>query len=90
MEIKIEWLKLSEKQLKAIFDYYAKEANTNIAHKIVSKIITQVDTLTHQPLLGQVEPLLRNRTKEYRYLVSENYKFITINRQNSKSGKIMI
>ena len=82
MEIKIEWLKLSEKQLKAIFDFYAKEANTTVAHKIINKIIKYVETLKHQPLSGQIEPLLKNRSKEYRYLVCDNYKILYFFNQN--------
>lgn len=82
MEIKIEWLKLSEKQLKAIFDFYAKEANTNVALKIIIKIIKYVETLKHQPLSGKIEPLLESRSKEYRYLVCGNYKIIYFFHQN--------
>ena len=58
MEIRIEWSELSERQLKDIFDYYALEASSGIARKIVNRIIDRISILEKNPFAGTKEELL--------------------------------
>jgi len=76
MEIKIKWSKLSETQLKDIFDYYSFVAGGSRAKKIINKIINRVSILENNPLAGQKEELLKDYLENFRYLVESNYKII--------------
>jgi toxin ParE1/3/4 len=76
MEIKIEWSKLSEVQLKDIYDYYSLEASPRIAKRIINKIVARVEILFKNPLAGAKEELLADYPEEFRYLVEGNYKII--------------
>jgi len=76
MELKIDWTDFAKKELKSIFDYYSKEANVDVARKLVLRITKETLKLKHQPLIGQKEDLLINNPKEIRYLIFKNYKII--------------
>lgn len=76
MEMRIEWSELAERQLKDIFDYYSYEVSTEIARKIIKRIIDKVSILESNPLAGAREELLNEYSGEYRYLVESNYKII--------------
>jgi len=65
MEIRIEWSGLSERQLKALFDYYTLEANSGIARKIVNRIIDRVSILENNPFAGTKEELLDQHPEGY-------------------------
>ncbi len=76
MDLTIIWLDTAVHKLEAIFDFYKITANVTIAEKIVSSIVDATLILSKQPNIGQVEPLLKNRKNQYRYLVFENFKII--------------
>ena len=76
MEIGIEWSALAERQLKDIYEYYALNASTLVAMRIVSKILKRVDILYKNPFSGSKEELLKEYPEDFRYLVESNYKII--------------
>ena len=76
MELKVFWTDTALIQLKDIFDYYKVEANVKLARKIADKIVNRTIQLERNPRSGQIEPFLKNRQFEYRYLVEGNYKII--------------
>ncbi|PIQ21811.1 MAG: plasmid stabilization protein [Cytophagales bacterium CG18_big_fil_WC_8_21_14_2_50_42_9] len=76
MDLKVLWTNTASRQLEDVFDYYKITANLTVARKIVKGIIAKSASLSKQPGKGQLEPLLADRHKEYRYLVEGNYKII--------------
>ena len=76
MELKIYWTDFSKKELRNIFEYYKEKANVSVARKLVVGITKEATKLKKQPNMGQQEEILNNSSKEYRYLVFENYKII--------------
>ena len=76
MELKVEWTDFAKGELKRIFLYYKIEVNITIAKKIISGIVDATLKLKTQPSIGQVEELLKNDTREFRYLVYQNFKII--------------
>lgn len=76
MEVKVLWTDSSLAQLQEIFDYYNLMASTSVASKIVKRIVKKSLLLESNPLIGVKEPLLADRTFEYRFIVVTNYKII--------------
>lgn len=76
MEIKILWSDSALTELEVIFDYYKAKASSDIARNLVKSIIQKTQILESNPFLGVKEPLLSERSFEYRYLVEKNYKII--------------
>ena len=76
MELAIYWTDFSKKELKKIFDYYKEKASLKVAKNIVIGITSEVSKLKYQPKIGQEEELLKNNSKEFRYLIYSNYKVI--------------
>lgn len=76
MELTIYWTNFSEKELKKIYEYYRAKAGVRIAKKLVEGIYDETLKLKTQPKIGQIEPLLKDRRQEFRYLVFKSYKII--------------
>ena len=76
MELEIYWTDFSKKELKNIFNYYKEKASLNVAKTLVIGITTEVKKLKKQPIIGQKEELLESDPRDFRYLVSTNYKII--------------
>ena len=78
MEItfKILWTDFAINQLKDIFDYHLIKASSNIAQKLIQKIIDATIILENNPKSGRKEDLLTARSKEFRFIVVKNYKII--------------
>lgn len=76
MALKIYWTDFSKSELHQIFDYYRQKAGTRVAIKLVEGIIYETLILSEQPLIGQIEELLTDRTEGFRFLVHKNYKII--------------
>jgi plasmid stabilization system protein ParE len=76
MELEIYWTDFSKKELKTIFDYYKEEASLNVARNLVLGITKEVAKLKKQPTIGQIEALLENDSRDFRYLLFERYKII--------------
>ncbi len=73
---KILWTDTAKMSLKLIFDYHKKNTNSSVANKIRRQIFNDVKLLRTGLFLSTKEPLLLDFEKEYRYLVSRNYKII--------------
>jgi plasmid stabilization system protein ParE len=76
MELTIKWTDFSKNELKKIFEYYKEEASVIVARKLVSGIAKETQKLKKNPTIGQEEELLKNDSREFRYLVYKNYKII--------------
>jgi len=76
MALRIYWTDFSKSELQGIFDYYKQKAGIRITRRLVEGIISETKKLSEQPLIGQIEELLSERTEEFRYLVHRNYKII--------------
>lgn len=76
MELKIYWTDFSKNELRKIFDYYKEKASINVARKLVVGITKETLKLKKQPTIGQIEQYLESSSKEYRYLIYNNYKII--------------
>ncbi len=63
-------------QLKKIFQYYNNVANRKIAYKITEHIIEAIQTLHHNPTIGQEEEYLKVLKKHHRRLIVGHYKII--------------
>ena len=76
MELVVYWTDFSKKELKNIFDYYKEKASLNVARTLVIGITKETTKLIKQPKIGQEEELLTQDSRDFRYLVSTNYKII--------------
>jgi len=76
VELEIYWTDFSKKELKTIFTYYKENVSLPVAKTLVLGITTAVIKLKKQPKIGQEEELLENDPRNFRYLVSTNYKII--------------
>ncbi len=85
---KIIWSKFSEQQIDEIYDFYKARVNIQFAKKIVKKILLAPDILIKSPDVGTIEQLLIGRQKEYRYIITTNYKIIYYVSESDKLIKI--
>jgi len=76
MELKIFWTDFAKAELKNNFNYLKENASLRIAKSENRKIVLETFRLKKLPEIGQIEPLLKNRGIEFRYLVHQNYKII--------------
>jgi len=76
MEIKVLWSDTSLIQLQEIFDYHKLKASVSVARKIVKGLVEKSILLEANPLIGIKEPLLADRSFEYRFFIENNYKII--------------
>ena len=76
MGLEIFWTDFSKQELKNIFDYYKEKADIKVAKKLVIGITTEASKLKKHPTIGQEEELLENDSRDFRYLVYQNYKII--------------
>jgi toxin ParE1/3/4 len=76
MGLTIHWTDFSENELQNIFLYYQKKASIRVATEITERIVNETAVLKNNPYVGQIEDSLKDRTKEFRYLIYSNYKII--------------
>lgn len=76
MGLTIYWTRFSENELQNIFSYYQEKVNVRLATEITEGIVNETDILESNPNIGQIEDSLKSRTKEFRYLIHNNYKII--------------
>lgn len=88
MELKLFWTDFSQKELEKIYKYYREKAGTRIAKNFVNGIFNESLKLINQPIIGQIEELLKKREQQFRYLVYKNYKIIYC--INNKENRIEI
>lgn len=68
--------RFAREQLKEIFGYYTAVASRRVARGVIDDILSSLETLGRNPLMGPVEELLKNYAEGYRYLVRGNYKIV--------------
>lgn len=76
MELKIFWTDFAKDELKKNFKYLKENASLRVAKNENSKIVLATLRLKRLPEIGQIEPMLKNRVNEFRYLVHQTYKII--------------
>ena len=76
MGLTIYWTYFSENELQNIFSYYQEKVSIRVAPEITEGIVNETDVLENNPYIGQIEESLKDRTKEFRYLIYNNYKII--------------
>lgn len=76
MEVKVLWSDTSLIQLQEIFDYHNLRVSVSVARKIIKGLVEKSILLEANPLIGIKEPLLADRSFEYRFLIENNYKII--------------
>lgn len=76
MELKVYWTDFAKNELKNIFNYYQNRVNPKTALQIITRIVKEAAKLSTSPKIGTVEKLLRKRPREFRYIISTNYKII--------------
>lgn len=76
MELEIFWTQFAEDKLQDIFYYYKLKAGIKVAKTITTEIVDKTINLANNPKIGQIEEFLIERSQEFRYLVSTNYKII--------------
>ena len=76
MGLTIYWTYFSKNELQNIFFYYQEKVSIEVATKITEGIVNETDILENNPYIGQIEDSLKDRTKEFRYLIYSNYKVI--------------
>jgi toxin ParE1/3/4 len=76
MGLTIHWTDFSKNELQCIFSYYIQEVSVRVATEITEGIVNETEVLINNPYIGQIEDSLRDRTKEFRYLIYGNYKII--------------
>ena len=73
---KIIWTQKAYAQLERAIKYIKEEQGHSYAEIVLNKTIEKTRLLEKNPLIGQVEPLLKHKKSEYRYLVVWSYKVI--------------
>ncbi|SEA72477.1 type II toxin-antitoxin system RelE/ParE family toxin [Psychroflexus halocasei] len=76
MELKIFWTDFARDELRKNFSYLKENASPKVAKNENRKIVLETLRLKKLPEIGQVEPRLSNKSKEFRYLVHQTYKII--------------
>ena len=84
----INWSTFSKKMLIEIYTHYSDISNEKIAQRLVDGIVDEVELLKDQPLIGQIELNLNDRTKQFKYLIFKSYKIIYW--INSESNQVEI
>jgi mRNA-degrading endonuclease RelE of RelBE toxin-antitoxin system len=69
MNYEVVWSDFAVKELEKIHSYYFSIVSENIASRIALNIVKMTTHLKYNTYLGSVEPLLKARLVEYRYLV---------------------
>ncbi len=70
------WTKLAAGQLERAVKYIKIERGTSYAQIVLDKILESARNLKDFPQMGSVEPLLKHKKSEYRYLVVWSFKII--------------
>ncbi|HEX9650955.1 MAG TPA: type II toxin-antitoxin system RelE/ParE family toxin [Cyclobacteriaceae bacterium] len=74
--VKIIWTKKAFSQLERAIKYIKEEQGHSYAEIVFNKTLEKTRLLENNPLIGQVEPLLKHKKSEYRYLIAWSYKII--------------
>jgi plasmid stabilization system protein ParE len=74
--MKVEFTDFAKNELQTIYGYYESVASSDVALKIISRILDEVETLERLPNIGAKEVLLEELGMNHRYIVCGNYKII--------------
>ncbi len=74
--VKIIWTRRAFAQLEKAVTYIKEESSTHQATLVLDKMLDSISGLIEFPQRGAIEPLLRHKKTEYRYLVVFSYKVI--------------
>lgn len=88
MGLEIFWSQFAKLKLEEIYQYYRIKANKRTAQKIANGIVNQTIDLDKNPQIGQGEEGLKDKIREFRYLVYTDYKIIYY--INKKAKRIII
>ena len=66
----------AKQQLRLIFIYHSEVASPSVAKKIINEIVNSFQVLEKFPEAGQADEFMKHHGKDYRRLVSGNYKII--------------
>lgn len=72
----IIWTRIALLNTRKVHKFYLKNANKEIANKIVEEIFTHVNSLESSSFIGQAEECLKYLKKDNRYLVLSHCKII--------------
>lgn len=72
----IVWSQLAEDQLRRAVQYIQVEQGNFYANLVLNKVFEAIENLEQYPRLGPIEPQLRQRKGEYRYVIAWSYKVV--------------
>lgn len=88
MGLNVVWTRLAENKIEDIYKYYRTKIGLTVASNLINGIIDSTSDLEKSPFIGQVEPELKERPQEFRYLIFKNYKIIYWINENNKTVEI--
>ena len=74
--VKIVWTNRAFGQLERAISYVKEERGYSYASIVLDKILKSTSLLVEHPQIGAIEPLLRYKKSEYRFLLAFAYKII--------------
>ena len=74
--MRVQWTNSAKEDLEDIFSYYTFVASEKVAKSITKRIVKRSIDLKSNPFIGVKEELITDKSKQYRYLVVDNYKII--------------
>ena len=74
--VKVIWTKRAFGQLGRAIKFIKEEQGSTYAEIVLNKILEKSRYLENFPQIGQVEPLLKHKKSEYRYIIVWSYKTI--------------
>ena len=89
MALTVYWTQFAENKLEDIFSYYENKAGLRVAKKLVFEIVDKTIGLEKNLSIGQKEPLLADRSENFRYLIYKSYKIIYRNNNIRKRIEIV-
>lgn len=66
----------AKKRIRRIYRYYKDKGLTKVGQKLRLNIVAKAKLLKKQPYMGTIEENTKNLNKEYRFIVTGNYKII--------------
>ena len=74
--MKIFFTQPAKEKLKEIYFYYKQAASTRVAKSVKNRILSDIKKLRKTPGIGNEEDALKFLERNYRKLISGNYKII--------------
>ncbi|MCX2745639.1 type II toxin-antitoxin system RelE/ParE family toxin [Mangrovivirga sp. M17] len=74
--VEVIWTKKALGQLERAVKYIQNEQGTSYAKIVLNKILDSTELLENHLNIGTIEPLLKHKKSEYRFLVVWSYKII--------------